>query len=66
MNTIKVRPWGKDQGDYVLVNASDFDPAFHVPLDTAEVASEALEAGSDSSDTGEPAKRRGRPRKTAE
>lgn len=29
---IKCKPWGKDQGDFVLVNASDFDPKFHVRL----------------------------------
>lgn len=24
--TVKVKPWGKDQGDYVEINQSDFDP----------------------------------------
>lgn len=27
--TIKVKPWGADQGDYVLINAADFDAATH-------------------------------------
>jgi len=31
--TVKVRPWGKDQGDFVEINADDFDPAFHKALD---------------------------------
>lgn len=29
MDTIKVKPWGKDQGDYVVINAEDFDPEKH-------------------------------------
>lgn len=33
MEVLKVKPWGKDQGDYVLINASDFDPARHVLMD---------------------------------
>lgn len=27
--TIKVMPWGEGQGDYVEINAEDFDPAKH-------------------------------------
>lgn len=27
--TIKVKPWGKDQGEFVEINAEDFDPSFH-------------------------------------
>ena len=27
--TMKVQPWGEDQGDYVLINAGDFDPKVH-------------------------------------
>lgn len=26
---IRVKPWSKDQGDFVEVNLSDFDPAVH-------------------------------------
>lgn len=33
MDTIKCKPWGKDQGEFVLVNASEFDPAFHQRAD---------------------------------
>lgn len=29
MDTIKVKPWGKDQGDYVVINAEDFNPEKH-------------------------------------
>lgn len=29
MKTIKVNPWGKGQGDFVLINEVDFDPDFH-------------------------------------
>ena len=34
--TIKVKPWGKDQGEFVILNAEDFDPKVHTafnPLD---------------------------------
>ena len=33
MELIKVKPWGKDQGEFVLINAYDFDPATHVKID---------------------------------
>lgn len=33
MEIIKVKPWAKDQGDFVLINESDFDPAIHVKFD---------------------------------
>lgn len=26
---IRVKPWSKDQGDFVEINFSDFDPAVH-------------------------------------
>lgn len=35
MKTIKVKPWGKDQGDHVVINEADFDPSFHTLLDEA-------------------------------
>jgi hypothetical protein len=31
--TIKVKPWGKDQGDFVEINATDFNPDVHEMLD---------------------------------
>jgi predicted transcriptional regulator len=31
--TVKVKPWGKDQGDHVLINADDFDPKVHTLID---------------------------------
>jgi hypothetical protein len=37
VDTIKVKPWGKDQGDYVVINASDFDPEKHELLDEGSV-----------------------------
>lgn len=27
--TMKVKPWGKDQGDHVIINVADFNPDFH-------------------------------------
>lgn len=29
MKQLKVKPWGKDQGDFVEINEEDFDPSFH-------------------------------------
>lgn len=33
MSTIKVKTWGKDQGDFVLINEEDFNPDLHELLD---------------------------------
>lgn len=33
METIKVKPWGEGQGDFVIINAADFDPAQHVKFE---------------------------------
>jgi hypothetical protein len=32
--TIKVKPWGKDQGEFVEINSGDFDPATHTLFDS--------------------------------
>lgn len=29
METIKVKPWGKDQGDFVVINKDDFNADLH-------------------------------------
>ncbi len=29
MRTMKVKPWGKDQGDHVIINEDDYDPKVH-------------------------------------
>lgn len=29
MKTIKVMPWGEDQGEFVLINEEDFNPDVH-------------------------------------
>ena len=29
MEIILCKPWGKDQGDFVRINAAEFDPAVH-------------------------------------
>ncbi|WKN20816.1 hypothetical protein [Azotobacter vinelandii] len=35
MNTVKVKPWGQDQGEFVLINEDDFDPNVHELLESA-------------------------------
>lgn len=37
--TIKVKPWGKDQGDHVVINADDFDPKVHKLADGEKLPS---------------------------
>lgn len=34
--TMKVQPWGEGQGDFVVINREDFDPAKHTPLEGEE------------------------------
>ena len=36
MKTMKVQPWGKGQGDHVIINESDFNPDFHKPIGESE------------------------------
>jgi hypothetical protein len=38
INTIKVKPWGEGQGDFVEINADDFDAKVHKKLTDAEIA----------------------------
>lgn len=33
LKTIKVKPWGEGQGDFVVINESDFDPDRHELFD---------------------------------
>lgn len=33
IETIKVKPWGDGQGDFVVINKDDFDPDLHEALD---------------------------------
>ncbi|QAZ45948.1 hypothetical protein [Mesorhizobium sp. Pch-S] len=50
MKTIKVQPWGEDQGEYVLINEEDFDAKFHEPFDEGAQPTDApkIELGTDS------------------
>lgn len=36
MQTMKVKPWGEGQGDHVVINSEDFDPAMHEPLEMTD------------------------------
>lgn len=33
MKLLKVKPWGEDQGDHVLINEEDFNPDVHELFD---------------------------------
>ncbi|MBZ9600745.1 hypothetical protein [Phyllobacterium chamaecytisi] len=43
-NTIRVKPWSDDQGDFVIINEADFDPKFHELLDAAPATKPAAPA----------------------
>lgn len=40
MPVIQVKPWGKDQGDFVEINDFDFDPDFHSLLSDSSSGSD--------------------------
>ena len=40
--TMKVKPWHQSQGDFVVIDADQFDPDFHEKFE--EPAAEATEA----------------------
>lgn len=60
MDIMKVKPWGQGQGDYVLLNVSDFDPAFHAPLNAEEAAKVADKLPAEKAGSGLVAKHKGR------
>lgn len=33
VETVKVKPWGEEQGDHVVINKADFDPEKHQLLE---------------------------------
>jgi hypothetical protein len=33
VETVKVKPWGEEQGDYVVINKEHFDPEVHQLVD---------------------------------
>ena len=53
VETIKVKPWGKDQGEFVVINAADFDPKVHSLAD-GEKAPEPPAGTFDHDGDGEP------------
>ena len=55
MATVKVKPWGEGQGEFVIIEKEDFDAEKH----------ELFEESAVSVDTEQP-KKRGRPAKDAE
>lgn len=44
METVTVKPWSKDQGDYVVINQSDFDKEKHVLIDVNAEKQEVKES----------------------
>jgi hypothetical protein len=48
VKTVKVKPWGEGQGDFVEINEDDFDPKTHKKLSDAELAK--LEKAADAPD----------------
>jgi len=48
MKTVQVKPWGKDQGDFVEINEDDFNPEVHELLDEAKPAKASKPAKAES------------------
>jgi len=48
MKTIKVKPWGEDQGVFVLINEEDFDASAHELFDVQGASAEKIDLGTDS------------------
>lgn len=44
--TIKVQPWGEGQGEFVEINADDFDPSFHKRIDPLDHDGNGKKGGS--------------------
>lgn len=44
---LRVKPWGKDQGEYVRINEADFDPSFHQLLDAADKPAKEVDTNGD-------------------
>ena len=44
--TVKVKPWGKDQGEFVVINAADFDPKVHTLADPLDHDGDGAKGGS--------------------
>jgi hypothetical protein len=42
--TVRVKPWAESQGEFVIINEADFDPARHVLYDESQVPVVADEA----------------------
>ena len=45
MAAIKVKPWGKGQGDFVWIEEENFDPDFHVKLEDKEADEQPKQRG---------------------
>lgn len=57
--TVKVKPWGQGQGDFVEVNVSDFDPKAHTPFDAEEAAKVGITEAKGDPEKGDPEKGEG-------
>lgn len=51
-NTIKVKPWGDGQGDFVVINQADFDAAVHQLHGDDEAAAPAADTNEAAGDAG--------------
>lgn len=44
MKTMKVKPWGKGQGEHVVINEADFDPEKHQKVTESKPAAKKAAA----------------------
>lgn len=45
--TVRVKPWAESQGEFVILNGDDFDPAVHTLYDESQAPVVADEAQPD-------------------
>lgn len=45
-DTIRVKPWGEGQGEFVEINAEDFNPDIHTALDPLDHDGDGKKGGS--------------------
>lgn len=44
--TVRVKPWGEGQGEFVEINAADFDPTIHTHADPLDHDGDGAKGGS--------------------
>lgn len=62
MKTMKIKPSHESQGEYVIINESDFDPSIHEAYDDVQRQSEEKAEAAEAEVDGAPKKRGPKPK----